>query len=155
MDDRADEGGGRAAVSWKRSFLEKLHEAQAQCDKQFEEALDRAVVPVFDDLTTFLRDNGFNVSTPLTEPGRRSFKFGLAENAYLLMIFRFACVGEFELRTETFVPGAEPSLEKSVGRIADIDEEWTQRRFEDGLDRFVDLLSEKSAAESSMELTAV
>lgn len=85
---------------------------------------------------------------PLNEPGRRSFKFELAENAYLLMIFRFSGVGEFELRTETFVPGAEPVLQKAVGRLTDLTEEWAGRQFQGGLDSFVGLLggSEDAAA---------
>jgi len=141
--------------SWKESFLEKLHEAQTRCAKQFEEALERAVVPAFDELSPFLRDNGFKVSTPLSEAGRRSFKCELAENAFLLMIFRFSGVGEFELRTETFVPGVEPMLDKSMGRVADVDEDWSQKQFRAGLDRFVDLLSDKTAAKPREELAVV
>ncbi len=141
--------------SWKRSFLDKLHEALSRCGRQFEEALDRAVVPAFDELAAFLRDNGFDVSTPLSELGRRSFKCELAENAYVLMIFRFLSVGEFELRTETFVPGAEPTLEKSVGRLDDVDEAWARAQFEAGLDRFIDLLADKADAEPSEALAAV
>ncbi|MFQ5806792.1 MAG: hypothetical protein ACE5I3_10120 [Phycisphaerae bacterium] len=145
----------QALDSWKSSFLKKLHEAQSQCANQFEETLDRAVVPVFDDLSSFLSDNGFKISTPLSECGRHSFKYELAENAYLLMIFRFSAVGEFELRTETFVPGAEPLLDRRVGRIADVDADWAQRRFQDGLDRFVDLLAENAVAQPAEELVAV
>ena len=141
--------------SWKRSFLDKLHKAQAECAKEFEDALTDAVVPVFEDLSAFLRDNGFRVSTPLNEQGRRSFKCELAENAYLLLIFRFSGVGEYELRSETFVPGAEPVLEKSAGNVADIDKDWTQRLFETGLNRFVELLANKPAVETSTEYAAV
>ncbi len=141
--------------SWKRSFLDKLHDAQAQCSKQFESALDKVVTPVFDDLSTFLHDNGFKVSTPLNEEGRRSFKAELAENAYVLMIFRFSGVGEFELRSEMFVPGNEPILEKSVGRVGDLDKNWARKQFQDGLDRFVELLAGRKIEEPSEELAAV
>lgn len=141
--------------SWRRTFLEKLHQAQAQCAKRFEEALDRAVVPVFDDLSGFLHNNGFQVLTPLREKGRRSFKFELAENAYLLLTFRFSVVGEFELRSETFAPGAEPILERSVGRVADIDPAWAQEQFQAGLDRLVDLLGNETALEPSAEVATV
>ena len=78
---------------------------------------------------------------PLCEPGRRSFKFELAENAYLLMIFRSSGVGEFELRTESFVPGGEPALNKKLGRVADFTKEWATERVQAALDTFVDLLS--------------
>lgn len=155
MADRPEPGRELPSDNWKRTFREKLQGALSRCARQFEEALDRAVVPVFDDLAGFLRDNGFDVSTPLSEPGRRSFKCELAENAYVLLIFRFSTVGEFELHTETFVPGAEPILEKSAGRLADIDEDWTRDQLQAGLDRFIDLLAEKTAAEPSEVLTPV
>ena len=132
------EGGG--LDGWKQDFLDKLHHAQAACARQFEDALDIAVTPVFEEMATFLRDNSFTVSTPLSESGRRSFKFELAENAYLLAIFRFTSVGEFELRCETFVPGSDPVLEKSVGRITDVNADWARKQFATGLDRFVELL---------------
>jgi hypothetical protein len=141
--------------NWKQSFLEKLHKAQLQCAKQFEEALDRAVLPVFDDLVAFLSDNGFRASTPRNEQGCRSFKAELAENAYILMIFRFLGIGEFELRTETFVPGIEPVLEKRTARVADIDEEWSRRQFQTSLDALIDLLLDRSAAAVNAELAPV
>lgn len=141
--------------TWRRSFLDKLRDAQSQCAAQFEETLNRAVAPVFEDLAGFLRDNGFKVSNPLQEQGRRSYKAELAENAYLLMIFRFSGVGEFELRSETFVPGSEPVLEKSVGRVPDITADWAQTQFRTGLDRFVDLLSKNPATEQTEALVTV
>ena len=138
--------------SWKRSFLDKLHQAQAKRVRQFEDALERFVVPVFDGLSDFLRDNEFKVSMPVNEQCRRSFKCELAENAYLLIILRFSGVDELELRTETFVPASEPILEKSVGRVSDITKDWAQSVFQGGLDRFVHLLSGEKAAEPSAEL---
>ena len=140
---------------WKGSFLEKLHKAQAQWAKQFEDTLDQAVVPAFDDLAGFLGDNGFRTSTPLADAGRRSFKFELAENAYLLVIFQSSGVGGFELRWETSMPGAEPILERSVAQVPDIDKGWARDQFQAGLDRFVTLLADKTAAEPCAELTAV
>ncbi len=140
--------------SWKRSFLDKLHQAQARCIKQFEAALHDAVEPVVDEFTGFLRDNGFRVSSPLNEQGRRSFKFELAENAYLLMIFRFSGVGEFELRSEVFVPGQEPQLSKTVCRIPDVNEAWAQRQFREGLESLVAQLAGESR-EVAEELAAV
>ena len=155
MQDRANTGEDVRVDSWKRCFLEKLHGALSRWAEQFEVALDGAVVPIFERLASFLRDNGFNVSTPLKEVGRRSFKCQLAENAFVLMIFHFSGVGEFELRSETFVPGAEPILEKSVGRLEDLDEAWAQAKFQTTLDRFVDLLAGETAAEPREELAAV
>ena len=126
---------------WKRAFLEKLGQAQTQWIGEFENALDTYFVPGFDEYKEFLSDNSFRLSTPLCESGRRSFKFELAENAYLLMIFRSTGVGEFELRCESFVPGNEPVLSKIIARAADMDEEWVTRQVRSALDEFVDLLA--------------
>jgi hypothetical protein len=149
---RPDLSGDRIVDSWKNNFLDKLREAQSQCAKQFETTLDSFIAPVFDDISGFLRDNGFQVSNPLNENGRRSFKAELAENAYVLMIFRFAGVGEFELRTEIFAPGVDPTLERETGRLADIDSEWAEKTFQNSLDRFVDLLSGQKAEEPKEEM---
>lgn len=123
--------------------------------QRFEDALDRVVVPVFDELSTFLGENGFKVSAPLAEQGRRSFKFELAENAYLLLIFHFSGVDEFELRSETFVPSGEPVLERFTGRASDMRKDWAQKLFQAGLDRFVELLNGRKSEKPSEALAAV
>ena len=134
---------------WKEQFLTKLNDAQGRHQTEFEQALDDSIVPAFDDLGSFLNDNGFQTSTPLQEGGRRSFKFELSENAYVLLIFRFSGIGEFELRTETFVPGREPALDKAVGRVSDVSLEWAQTRFQAALDQFVELLGAENTGNNN------
>ncbi|GMU82998.1 MAG: hypothetical protein IT450_11570 [Phycisphaerales bacterium] len=141
--------------SWKRQFIDKLGKAQVACAKRFEDSIDDAVNPVFQDLQGFLRDNGFKVSQPLREQGRRSYKFELAENAYLLVIMRFNGVGELEIRYEIFVPGNDPQLSKSVGRLADVSAKWADEQFRSGLDRFINLLAGEESTESAFEELAV
>ncbi len=140
--------------NWKRTFLDKLNQAQGQCAQRFEDAIEKCVTPAFDELSAFVRDHGFKVSTPLQERGRRSFKFELAENAYLLVIYRFQSVGEFELRCENFAPGAEPVLRRFVGRVADINDKFARDQFQTGLDGLLDLLAgqkQPKAAEAPQE----
>ncbi|MFO0837247.1 MAG: hypothetical protein U1D55_01880 [Phycisphaerae bacterium] len=138
-----DSKRGEGAEVWKRQFLDKLSNVQSRWAKRFEETLDATVVPAFSEISPFLRENGFTVSTPMRDEGRRSFKFELIENAYLLMIFRCANVGAFELRCESFVPGAEPRLSKQVCRISEINDEWSRQRFQNSLNAFVELLAGK------------
>lgn len=127
--------------NWQRTFSDKLSKVQTQWVRQFEEAIEAGVAPVYEDLSAFLREQGIRVSTPLLDEGRRSYKFELSENAYLLMIFRYTGVGEFELRTECFVPGGEPVLTRNALRLSDVDDDWTRRQFQAALDAFIDLLS--------------
>lgn len=137
---------------WKSNFVERLNKAQKQCARKFESAVDEHITPAFEELGGFLRDNGFQCSSPLNEPGRRSFKFELAENAYLLMILRFSGVGQFDIRSEIFVPGSDPVLRKAVGRIADVDADWCERLLQEGLDSFVNMLAGESAAPADADL---
>lgn len=141
-----------ASDNWKKQFIDKLGQAQSRCAQRFDEMIERHVSRSYEDVASFVRDHGFRTSTPLSEPGRRSYKFELVENAYLLLLFRFVNVGEFELRSELFVPGCEPLLRKAVGRVADIDDTWAQKLFRGALDQFVEMLSgsgERGAANPS------
>lgn len=138
-------------ADWKSKFTEKLKDVQGQWKKQFDEILDSRVTPVFDDVAQFVRDHGFKTSVPMSEDGRRSFKFELAENAYLLLIFRAEGVGDFEVTREAFVPGREPRQEVLVERLADVTETWSRERFEEALDEFVEQLAQATSPPSKAE----
>ena len=139
---------------WKRSFIEKLDKVRENWVEQFEEALQDSVVPAFDDLAEFLRDHGFRMSAPARDGDRRSFKFELTEETYLLMIFRFAGAGSFELRSESRVSNAEPASECVVARLADLNQACARKFFQTALDTFVNSLCGKSA-QPAEELAAV
>lgn len=154
------DNGARRSPSmddWKRSFLNKLNQAQSHWTRRFDETLALEVVPVFDELAEFLRKNGFRVSAPLVEEGRRSFKFELNENTYCLLIFRAGGVGEFELRCECFAPGREPLANRTTTALNHLTRNWVEQQFRDGLDRLVELLagSDGSTAELRPELLGV
>ena len=127
--------------TWKQTFLGKLNKAQAEWMRAFEEALDEHFVPVYDEYREFLGHNGFTMSTPLREAGRRSYKFELGENAYVLMVFRARGVGELELSWEGFAPGCDPVQHRVVTRVADVDESWGRQQLQQALDEFVGLLN--------------
>ncbi len=140
---------------WKRSFVGKLNKAQGQWVSRFEEALDKFLLPVFDDHEEFLSNNGFRLARPLREPGHRSFKFELAENAYLLMTFRATGVGEFELRCEGLAPGSAPGLCAATFRVADLDENWATEHLHGALDAFADVLAGDTVKATEPEPAAV
>ncbi|TWT41719.1 hypothetical protein RAS1_28400 [Phycisphaerae bacterium RAS1] len=131
--------------NWKQSFVEKLNRAQSQWTSKFTEVMESQVSETFEDIRRFVQDNGFAASTPLREDSRRSFKFELAENAYLLMIFRSVGVGEFEVRSESFVPGRDAKLAKMRCRLVDVDEAWARDQFQAALDAFVAHLADETA----------
>lgn len=127
--------------SWKKQFAERLGKVQSVSMKRFDDMLEDVIGPAFDDLALFLGDNGLRTSRPLREQGRGSFKFELAENAYLLVIFKLQNLSDFEYRTEIFAPGAEPQTKKVIARLTDPDMDWAAKQFREGLDQFIDLLT--------------
>lgn len=139
---------------WKKRFTDKLSQVQSRWATQFDQALETAVVPVFDEMTAFLRDNGVVATVPLHERGRRSFKFELAEDAYLLLIFRARAVGEFELSREVFILGCEPQVRRSTERVSSLAEKWVRKEFQAALDTFVELLDEAPADPEAELVTA-
>lgn len=143
--------------NWKQSFVEKLNKVQSQWTQKFAEVMDGVVSDAFEEVKRFVQDNGFTASMPLREDARRSYKFELAENAYLLMIFRSASVGEFEMRCESFVPGRDPKMTKLRCRLADVDDAWAHDQFQSALDGFVSQLADDrgAAAPADEELVLV
>lgn len=139
---------------WKQTFSKRLSDVQARWAVQFDETLDNSVNPVFHELADFLQQNGFAASLPMQEPGHRSFKFELAEDAYLLVIFRSRAVGEFELSRQSFALGSETKLRKTTERLATVTEDWARREFQGALDAFLELLGGPQVP-SEEELAAV
>lgn len=126
--------------TWKKSFVDKLNQVKESWVRQFDDSIEAAVVPVFEELVDFLRDNGFKTTMPLREHDRRSFKFELAEDAYVLLIFRALGMGALEVSCELFVPGCEPQVKKRTERVADLSHSWSRRVFQTVLGDFVELL---------------
>jgi len=125
---------------WRQTFAKRLSDVQARWAVQFDETLDNSVQPAFNDLADFLQGKGFLAALPMQEPGHRSFKFELAEDAYLLLIFRARAVDEFELSRQSFALGRETKLRKSTERLTTVTEEWARREFQSALDGFLELL---------------
>ena len=142
-------------ANWKKGFLDRLGQAQQLWLKEFEGSLEKFVVPAYEDCREFLGNNGFRVSRPMREEGRRSFKFELAENAYLLVLFRAAGVGEFEIRAECFMPGRDPLLTKAIARVKDLDFNWAAQQFQTALDNFVGLLAGEELSAAPEEAVGV
>lgn len=136
---------------WKKSFSQKLGRLRSNWVAQFDELLESVVTPVVEDLGQFLSDNGFRTSKPLRENGRRSFKFELAEDAYVLLILRSIGLGAFELSCETVVPGSEPVARKSTERLAELSKAWAMKQIQAALNAFVDRLSGGGSAKVQQE----
>ncbi len=137
---------------WKRTFAEKLGQAQARWAGRLDEVLDNTITPVFKDLDEFLQTNGMSSSMPLHEPGRRSYKFELAEDAYVLLLICSRGMGEVEVTRETFVLGQRPVIRKTGERVGALTAEWAEHEFTTALDGFVEQLANATPSEAPAEM---
>lgn len=124
---------------WKKRFSKKLETVHNASSEQFEQLADRTLTPVFDDLQKFTAEQGIQAAAPLANPGIRTFKFALTENAYVLMTFRLSGLEHSELISEFVIPsrGKLPPINEHV-ELAEVNEAWARRAFEQALDHFVD-----------------
>ena len=146
--------------AWKQSFVSKLDDARSHWSQRFDNLLESVVNPAFDEFGEFLQNHEFSSSQPMNEPGRRSFKFELSENTYVLRMFRSTGLGSFEVRSECLVPGHDPQNGKSNYRVSDLDDDWARGQFQAALDVFAELLAgsqeqSREESESFEELLAV
>lgn len=137
---------------WKRSFAKRIGHVRSNWAGQLDAALDATVMPVFEEFTEFLRENGFDAAVPMQDGGHRSLKFELAENAYVLLIFASKALDEFEFSRELFVLGQEPDSETSVERVSSLDRPWVQGQFQAALDAFVEVLESRVNTNAPVEV---
>ncbi len=124
---------------WQERFSQKVEVIRNTSRDRFEEmALDQ-MVPVFDEFSEFAKMQSLQVTSPLAKNGIRTFKFGITENAYLLMTFRLAGLEACEANTEFCVPNHEKlPAHREVAAFRDLNAPWTRKFFEKALDRFLD-----------------
>jgi hypothetical protein len=120
---------------WERDFsrrMESLRELSTDCLERFMQA---DLQTAFGNFSNFLSQWKFQTSTPQTQPGRRSFKFALTEDAYVLVTFRLEGIDALECEWEYGVP--------VVGRVAGVrcscslrkvDRQWGESCFQKALD---------------------
>jgi hypothetical protein len=134
---------------WQKRFSSKLETVRGASSDRFEETVERCVAPVFQEFHQFTAQQGFTASAPLAKPGIRTFKFSLTENAYVLMTFRLNNLENCELLSEFVIPsrGKLPPINQHV-ELAEVNEAWTRRAFEQALDHFVDAFADSVAGGS-------
>ncbi len=137
---------------WQQNIAEKLGRLQSVWASQFDTAMESSVLPVFQSLAGFLRENGFATAVPLRDDGRCSLKFELAEDAYLLMFFRSTGLGAFEMRCEAVIPGREPQSQSNTERVTQVNEVWARQEIQAALSTFVDRLSAAYASPTTTKI---
>lgn len=122
---------------WRDGFVCKLDGLRSQWVDDFKHRVTSEVVPAFDEIAAFVAEHGFRASSPVTQPDRQSFKFEMAENAFVLLTLSHESIGDVLLRCEYFAPGAQPGDLVHHAQVQDLSREWATARFQEALDAFV------------------
>ncbi len=137
---------------WEREFSRKMESLRELSTDSLERFMQADLQTAFEGVTNFLSQWKFQTSTPQTQPGRRSFKFALTEDAYVLVTFRLEGIDSLECEWEYGIP--------VVGRIAGlrcssslrkVDRQWGDSCLQKALDGFLTKLGEADAKKKGRE----
>jgi len=139
-------------TDWEKEFAKKmelLHEQSTTCLEQF---LQEDLQNAFDAMSAFLAQWKFHTSTPQTQAGRRSFKFGLTEDAYVIVTFRLEGVDLLECETEYGLPAVgRVNGTRSTSSLRKADQQWGESCFQKALDGLLVKLGELDARKKGRE----
>jgi len=135
---------------WKEGFADKVESLRDKWRQQFDVLASEMLEPVFNDLAEFVQQWDFQGTAPQTQSAVRTFKFALAENAYVLVFFRSKSMDGVQWLYECAVPG-EGTVKSRVSdaHVTEVTTEWASECFQTALDDFVAKLNE---AECSREV---
>ena len=111
INGRTDMSGNN---QWRDGFVHKLDGLRSRWVGDFKSRVSSEVVPAFDEISSFVAEHGFRASSPVVQPDRQSFKFEMAENAFVLLTLSHESIGDVLLRCEYFAPGAQPGEHGAV-----------------------------------------
>jgi hypothetical protein len=145
---------------WRESFARRVEGLRSQWVKKFEQKLADVVAPAFGEISAFVGEHGFKTTSPLIQSDRRSFKFEMAENAYVLVTVMHGSIEEAVVKCEYFAPGADPGEFEVRAALGEVTKAWASERFQEALDTFVEAVDrsgepEGSAALEDLELLSV
>lgn len=138
--------GGIRMNGWREEFVERIAVVRRGVLGLFERFAGDTLTAAFDEIRSFTADHGLRGSAPVSQAGLRTFKFSVAENAYVLITFRPRGLDRIEVFSEFTVPNrpkVSPLYDSTelieAGRV------WAQRAFEQSLDRFAEVMAQALA----------
>lgn len=131
---------------WRKRFAEKMEFVREVALARFDEFASKTLGPLYEEFSAFTGEHGVKAANPLANGEARTYRFSVAENAYVLLTFRSAGVERCELLSEFSVPNREkPAPVKSSVNLLDADDVWARRAFEESLERFAEAVAEAFA----------
>jgi hypothetical protein len=141
---------------WEKEFTKKMESLHEQSKTSLERFLQEDLQVGFDALSNFLGQWKFQSSTPQVQPGRRSFKFGLTEDAYVIVTFRLEGLDTLECETEYGMPGVgRLAGTRSASSLRKVDRQWGESCFQKALDGLLGKLGEAEAKKKGREAVLV
>lgn len=137
---------------WKEGFTGKVEALRDKWRQKFDVLASETLEPVFDELTEFVQQWDFQGSAPQTQSAVRTFKFALAENAYVLVFFRSKGLDAVQWLYECALPG-EGTVKSRVSdaHVTEVTKEWATECFQTALDEFVAKLNEVECTQEIAE----
>lgn len=139
-------------TEWEKEFtrkMESLHEQSTTCLERF---LQEDLQGAYSALSSFVAQWRFQTSTPQAQAGRRSFKFALTEEAYVIVTFRMenldtaVCEWEYGLPAVGRVSGTRCS-----SSLRKVDRQWGETCFQKALDGLLAKMTELDARKKTRE----
>jgi hypothetical protein len=128
---------------WQQDFSSKLNCLREGWSEQFEDIACDLLDPIFTGISEFVRRCDMQPATFPEQKGMRSYKFGLCEDAYVMLYFRPKGVDQIECDYECFLPRAgKVSGVKSSASARSAERPWAEGCFRMALDDLVSRFSE-------------
>jgi hypothetical protein len=133
---------------WQERFARQMNKIREQSAGRFQKFSDDVLEPVFNDLSEFVAQWDMRATEPQNQNDRRTFKFALTEDAYVLLNFRLHGVEAVECGYECWIPGIgrQPGGHAHMN-LSEADRSWAESFFQACLDHLASQYSEKHGSE--------
>jgi hypothetical protein len=123
---------------WQEQFAQQMDALCAQSSSWFDRFSDDVIVPSLETLTGFLDRWHYEITTPACDEARRTFRFALTEDGYLLVWFRMEGFDTLECEYEYSLPGVgRVKGVRTTGSLRAADADWVESCFQMALNAFV------------------
>jgi len=141
---------------WKQEFARKMEDLGEQSSADFDRFADEVLVPIFRDVSEFVAQWRFQTSIPQSNMGKKSFKFALTENRYLLILFRIEGINTLGCEYECCLPGKECIAGPRNSMILyNANQLWAESCFQTALDDFIEKFSSDKVRQEMSALAEV
>ncbi len=138
--------GDERMNDWEKEFSRRMESLREQSTDCLERFLQADLQNAFGTFGNFLSQWRFQNSTPQTQPGRRSFKFALTEEAYVLVTFRLEGIDTLECEWEYGIPAVgRVTGARAFCSLRKVDRQWGETCFQKALDGLLAKLGEADA----------